>query len=105
LLGPPCPVKSGPPAPADIAVQRELTDRQHLAPGFLNRQVHLPGFIFKDPQAGHLLGDVVGRLRGIFLRNAQEHHVALADGTDHLAVHRHPASGDPLNHRSHRLAP
>jgi hypothetical protein len=93
--------KGGPPAPPDVAVERELTDAECGTPCFLEGEIHLALWVFEDAQACYAGGQGCGCLLLVTVAHAEEDQQPRPNLTDGFAVHGDCRPSDPLDYGPH----
>ena len=71
----------------DIAMQRELGNRQNFTTRIEDGAIHLVVFILKNAEIDGFIHAIAHILRGITILNAAKHHESLADAPDFPSVH------------------
>jgi len=99
-------VGGGPDESEITAVEQETeAAAEATAADLLDRSVHLAGIVGKYPQPGSFIGQVGSILGRVSLCHAEQDHQPLINGTDSLTANNYRGLNDPLNDRSHTLAP
>src|SRR5438876_3799419 len=96
-----CRNKTRTPSSARIAVKRELRDDQRTALHIQQRAIHLPIFVFKNPQVRRFLRKRVRHRRGVLAANAQQNHQPFADFAARFVANLHFRAAHPLHYSSH----
>jgi hypothetical protein len=94
-------VERRPPPLANISVERELRDEQHLTADLHDRTVHAPLVVGEDTDGGDLSCDPLAVVRRVPLLDPDENEEALADRSDRVPLDTHGGLRDSLDQRSH----
>ena len=86
-----------------IGIQRELGNTENIAVHILQRQVHLPFGVFKDPHLRHFLGKEVCLCLCVAVCDAYQQHEALPYLSDGYAVYADLRARATLYYNSHIL--
>lgn len=84
-----------------VPIEGELTDNQHRSAGLVDRPIHLPFIIFKDPQPADFSCEVGNIIHGVIRSDAKENEKAFRDLSDDLIIDANAGRRDSLKNRTH----
>src|SRR5204862_3017941 len=94
-------IERRPPSLATITKQRELRYCKNVPACFLNRAVHLTGFVFEDPQFDDPARQQFRIFGGVFLLDAQQNENAWSYARVFFRIDHDARLRYPLDYYSH----